>query len=149
LSTADHDRAVAAVGDVLDELDTLSEEDLLLLAQLWSEEDDDARRRAWQRAKAAIERSGLTDVLDGARADVGSWLKASQSDFHGVLGLLGREGGHVSARQSAAPAVLDAVAAALAEHDLFSEDHAVLSRPWRITLDHDDVPDRPAEPSLG
>jgi hypothetical protein len=137
-----------AVDRLLDELPRLSEEDLLLLAQLWSDESDEARRRAWQRAKAAIERSGLTAVLDGARQDVGNWLKASQADFHGVLGLLGREGGHVSARQSAAPAVLDAVAATLAEHDLFSEDYDVLSRPWRITLDHDDVADRPGEPPV-
>jgi 2-keto-3-deoxy-galactonokinase len=124
-----------AVDRLLDELPLLSEYETLIMAQLWSDEDDEARRRAWQRAKPAIRRTGLNDVLDRARDEVATWMRASQADFAGLAGLLGREGGHVSARQSAAPAVLDAIAATLAQRELHSADYDLLLRPWQRALE--------------
>ena len=106
------------------------------MAQLWQEEDAAARKRAWQRAKTTIERARLTEVLDRARDDVGFWMQATPSDFQGIGGLLGQEGDHVSVRRAAAPAVLDAVAALLAERDLPESDYDLLTRPWRIATIH-------------
>jgi hypothetical protein len=128
------------VGKLLGELPSLTEDDALFMADLWAEEDAAARGRAWQQAKAAIERAGKSDLLDRARSDVGNWMKAAPADFHGISGLLGREGGHVGARRAAAPALLDAVAGFIAERDLHSADFDVLTRPWRIAME--DEPDR-------
>jgi hypothetical protein len=124
-----------AVDELLDELPRLTAEDTLLLAQLWEEEDAGARSRAWQHAKAAIERSGVTDILDRAREDVGYWMQATPADYQGISGLLGREGDHVSIRRAAAPAVLDAVAGLLAERELHAGDFDLLTRPWRVATD--------------
>jgi hypothetical protein len=125
----DRRRAEEAVDQLLDELPLLSEYETLIMAQLWADENDEARRRAWQRAKPAIRRTGLDDLLSRAREEVAVWMRASQADFAGLAGLLGREGGHVSARQSAAPAVLDAIAATLAQRELHSADYDLLLRP--------------------
>lgn len=131
VSPTDRERAASAVDEVLDALPQLSEYETLVMAQLWTEEDETARRRAWQRAKQSIRRARFDDILDDARVEVASWTKASQADFQGIAGLLGRDGGHVSARQSAAPAILDVIAARLAARDLHSDDHDLLERPWR------------------
>jgi len=134
------------IDELLDQLPGMTSEDALLMAQLWDEEDAEARKRAWQRAKSAIERARLTEILDRARDDVGFWMQATRSDFQGIGGLLGQEGDHVSVRRAAAPAVLDAVAALLAERDLQESDFDLLTRPWRIATQYDndvsvDAPD--------
>jgi len=125
------------IDELLDRLPAVTAEDALLMAQLWEEEDATGRQRAWQRAKAAIERAGLGEVLDRAREDVGFWMQATPADYQGISGLMGREGGHVSVRRAAAPAVLDAVAALLAEGDLQSADFDLLTRPWRIATEYE------------
>jgi hypothetical protein len=129
------------IDQLLDQLPSVTSEDALLMAQLWEEEDATGRKRAWQRAKASIERARLTEVLDRAREDVGFWMQASRSDFQGIGGLLGQEGDHVSVRRAAAPAVLDAVAALLAERDLQAADFDLLTRPWRIATEHESIGD--------
>lgn len=127
-------RGSAIVERVLRELDVLEEAGVLLLAELWFREDDQSRRRAWRRAKEAIERAGLSDVLTRAREGVGEWMLASPQDYQGISGILGRDGDHVAVRRIAAPAVLDAVVALLAEGDLHSADYDVLARPWQKTM---------------
>lgn len=126
---------------MLDALTQFSIEDALLMAQLWSEEDQAARQRAWQRAKITIERAGLSDLLDSAREEVGDWLRATPADYQGISGLLGREGDHVSYRRAAAPAALDAIVAMLARDELFSADYDVLSRPWRVAREEEGPPE--------
>jgi hypothetical protein len=64
-------------------------------------------------------------------------MQATRSDFQGIGGLLGQEGDHVSVRRAAAPAVLDAVAALLAERDLNASDFDLLTRPWRIATEYE------------
>jgi hypothetical protein len=125
------------IDQLLDQLPEVTSEDALLMAQLWQEEDATERRRAWARAKASIERANLGEVLDRAREDVGFWMQATRSDFQGISGLLGQEGDHVSVRRAAAPAVLDAVAALLAERDLQASDFDLLTRPWRIATEYE------------
>ncbi len=134
-------RVEETLEQLLGELPSITEEDALLMAQLWADEDQAARQRAWQRAKATIERKGLTKALDNARKEVTGWMQATSSDYQGISGLLGREGDHMIVKRAAAPAVLDAVAALLAERDLFGEDYDVLSRPWRIALERERVVD--------
>ena len=129
------------IDQLLDQLPAVTAEDALLMAQLWEEEDAAGRKRAWQRAKASIERAKLGEVLDRAREDVGFWMQATPSDFQGIGGLLGQEGDHVSVRRAAAPAVLDAVAALLAERDLQASDFDLLTRPWRIATEYEKGPD--------
>jgi hypothetical protein len=125
------------IDQLLDQLPAVTSEDALLMAQLWEEEDSASRQRAWQRAKTSIERAKLGEVLDRAREDVGFWMQATRSDFQGISGLLGQEGDHVSVRRAAAPAVLDAVAALLAERDLQASDFDLLTRPWRIATEYE------------
>jgi len=125
------------IDQLLDQLPEVTSEDALLMAQLWQEEDATERRRAWERAKSSIERAKLGEVLDRAREDVGFWMQATRSDFQGISGLLGQESNHVSVRRAAAPAVLDAVAALLAERDLLASDFDLLTRPWRIATEYE------------
>lgn len=122
----------SAVQLLLEEIDELSAQDTAVLAELWAEEDEGSRRRAWQRAKAAIERSGGTQLLDRARLELGRWMLGGQSDYHGIGGLLGRQSEEASLRRLAAPALLDAVAGLLAEPDIQADDADVLLRPWRL-----------------
>jgi hypothetical protein len=125
----------ARVEALLAQLAALSSDDALFLAELWSEENAAARRLAWQRAKSAIERAGSSDLLDRARADVGAWMQATPADFHGISGLLGREGEPAGARRAAAPALLDAAAGFLAERELHATDFDVLTGPWRRAME--------------
>ncbi len=124
-----------ALREILDALPSLDPEHLFQLAQLWSEEDQRARRDAWQRAKVALDADDRADLLEQAREDVGSWMRTTQADFHGISGILGREDDQASLRRNAAPAVLDAACGLLAEVDLQAADYDVLSRPWRLTID--------------
>ncbi|HUG47016.1 MAG TPA: hypothetical protein VMP67_01245 [Candidatus Limnocylindria bacterium] len=128
----------AQVDDFFEVLAQLTVEDVFLLGQLWSEEDEATRRRAWQRAKPAIELARLTDLLDEARRDVGAWMQATPSDFQGISGLLGRQADDVSVRRHAAPAVLDAVAGLLAGADLYPDETNALLRPWRAVTDDEE-----------
>jgi len=125
-------RRAAEVESLLQDLDRLSAQDTAVLAELWADEDEAGRRRAWQRAKAAIERSGGAELLDRARLEVGRWMLAGQSDYQGIGGLLGRQSDEASLRRLAAPALLDAVAGLLAEPDMQADDADVLLRPWRL-----------------
>ncbi|CAN5801150.1 hypothetical protein BH24CHL6_BH24CHL6_16610 [soil metagenome] len=139
--------AEAATNKLIDALWELSVEDTLLLGQLWSEDGAEIRQRAWQRAKPAIERARLEDLLDRVRGEVGQWMQATPADYQGIGGLLGRETADVLIRRAAAPAVLDAVAGVLAEPDLMIEDLDALLRPWRVANEPDDEPPGGAEPA--
>jgi hypothetical protein len=132
--------AEKATNQLIDALWELSVEDTLLLGQLWSEDGAETRQRAWQRAKPAIERAGLDDLLNQVRGEVGQWMQATPADYQGIGGLLGRESGEVLIRRAAAPAVLDAAAGVLAEPDLMIEDVDALLHPWRVANEPDDEP---------
>lgn len=136
MAGSDGGRIDERVASLLDELGKLTNDDAFEMAELWGEEDGAARRRAWQHAKASIERARLTAVLDRARTEVGDWMKAAPADFQGISGLMGREGEHVSARRAAAPALLDAVAGLLAERELDPADFELLTRPWRSATEN-------------
>jgi hypothetical protein len=116
---------------LLDQLDSLDDEDIWLLGDAWSQENEEARRRAWAHAKKAIDAGGRGDELDDARHEVSRWMNASRTDFHGIQGLLGQAGGTVGGRHAAAPAIIDAAAAILAGGTLPAEDEDVLMAPWR------------------
>jgi hypothetical protein len=119
------------VDRLLDRLATLSDDEVALLAAAWQEENDVARQRAWQTVKPSLRHGRLDRVLDRARSEVGRWAAVGRSDFSGIGGLLGQPVEQANARMRAAPAVLDAVAAILAEDVLDREDWVVLSRPWK------------------
>jgi len=138
-SSSRRGNAREAVDRLLDDLSELNTEDTLLMAQLWSDEDSTARQRAWGRAKTAIGRAGLADLLESARVEVGQWMQATPADYQGISGLLGRQSDHISVRASAAPAVLDAVAGVLAQPDLLGDDYDVLLRPWSVANEEDDA----------
>ncbi|HWH36235.1 MAG TPA: hypothetical protein VNT28_00480 [Candidatus Limnocylindrales bacterium] len=116
---------------LLDELDLLTEDDIPLLVEAWQREDDAARRRAWSRAKAEIDRRRLGGALDRARSEVGRWAAAGRSDYHGIGGLMGMPTREAQERAQAAPAILDAVVALLAGQALDDEEHAILAAPWQ------------------
>jgi hypothetical protein len=125
------DQAQAELDTLLAGLDLLTDDDVWYLADLWSKEDDAARRRAWVKAKSAIEASGLISELDRVRSSVGAWMQANSSDFTGIEGLLGSAGQGASGRRGAAPAFIDAAAAILAGDALDEGDKRVLLGPWR------------------
>lgn len=116
--------------DLLQRLVQLGDEDARMLAEAWSQEDQQARERGWRRAKAVIERDGLTDWLDDTRDRVLSWASATQAEFRGVAGLLGRPSEGVDPRRQAVPAILDAVVALLARDDLDADEYEALWSPW-------------------
>ena len=125
------DQSQAELDALLAGLDLLTDDDVWYLADLWSKEDDAARRRAWVKAKAAIEASGLTSELDRVRSSVGAWMQSNSSDFTGITGLIGSAGENASGRRGAAPAFIDAAAAILAGDALNEGDQKVLLGPWR------------------
>jgi hypothetical protein len=140
--TALSDHARADLDELLASLDLLSDDDVWYLADLWSKEDEAGRRRAWVKAKTAIERTGLARELDRIRSSVGSWMQANASDFQGIEGLLGSAGAGASGRRGAAPAFIDAAAAILAGEALDERDRSILLGPWRALGDEesDDQP---------
>jgi hypothetical protein len=125
------DQAQAELDALLAGLDLLTDDDVWYLADLWSKEDDAARRRAWVKAKTAIEEADLTRDLDRVRSSVGAWMQSNSSDFTGIEGLLGSSGSGASSRRGAAPAFIDAAAAILAGDALDEGEQKVLLRPWR------------------
>ena len=125
------DQAQAELDALLAGLDLLTDEDVWYLADLWSKEDDAARRRAWVKAKTAIEEADLTRDLDRVRSSVGAWMQSNSSDFTGIEGLLGSSGAGASGRRGAAPAFIDAAAAILAGDALDEGEQKVLLGPWR------------------
>src|SRR5438876_467841 len=108
------DRGRAELDELLASMELLSDDDITFLAELWQKEDESARRAAWVKAKAAIEKAGLMRELDRVRTSVGQWMQASASDFQGIDGLLGGAGGPQGVRRTAAPAFIDVAAATLA-----------------------------------
>jgi hypothetical protein len=129
------DQTKAELDTLLASLDLLTDDDVLYLADLWAREDATARRHAWVKAKAAIERSGLTRELDRIRNDVGAWMQANRSDFPGIEWLVGSAGAGATGRRGAAPAFVDAAAAILAGNALDDRDQAVLLGPWQQLTD--------------
>ena len=136
-------QAQAELDSLLASLDLLTDDDVWYLSDLWSKEDDAARRRAWVKAKTAIEQSGLTREMDRIRSSVGSWMQANSADFQGIQGLLGSAGEGASGRRGAAPAFVDAAAAILAGDALDEADQMVLLGPWR-TLGEDEAEAQPS-----
>lgn len=133
--------AQAELDALLASLDLLTDDDVWFLADLWQQEDAAARRRAWAKAKVAIERNGSDRELTRVRSAVGEWMQATRSDFQGIDGLLGSAGPGAGNRRTAAPAYIDAAAAILAGDELEGEDRDVLLRPWRaMTTQEDDQP---------
>lgn len=137
------DHARAQIDELLASMDLLADDDVVFLAELWEKEDEDARRSAWMKAKAAIESAGLMRDLDRVRISVGEWMQASSSDFQGIDGLLGGAGGPAGARRAAAPAFIDYAAATLAGDVLDESEREVLVRPWR-ELTEDQSEPKPA-----
>ena len=132
------DETQADLDELLASLDLLSEDDAWFLAEQWEREDADARKEAWAKAKSAIEQRGLTKELDRLRGSIGSWMQVNRSDLD-LQGMLGLGNSGSGARQSAAPALMDATAALLAGDALSEEEAAVLLRPWQA-LGEDDEP---------
>jgi hypothetical protein len=116
---------------LLDELGPLTDDDMHLLVEVWDEQDDSTRRRAWTRAKAEIERRGMERRLEQVRHEVGRWAAAGRSDYHGIGGLLGMPADQARLRTLAAPALLDAAVAILTGSALPYDEHDVLMRPWQ------------------
>jgi hypothetical protein len=130
-------QAQADLETLLASLDLLTDDDVWYVADLWSKEDEAARRQAWAKAKAQIEASGLTSELDRVRGSVGAWMQANSSDFTGIEGLLGSAGSGASGRRGAAPAFIDAAAAIIAGDALDERDQKVLLGPWRGLAEDD------------
>ena len=129
------DEAQAELDALLASLELMTDDDVWYLADLWAKEDDGARRQAWVKAKATIERAGLTRDLDRVRTSVGEWMQANSSDFTGIEGLLGSAGSGASGRRGAAPAFIDAAAAIIAGDALDEGQQKVLLGPWRGMAD--------------
>jgi hypothetical protein len=134
------DDARAEIDELLASMELLSDDDVVFLAELWEKEDEDARRSAWAKAKAAIDGAGQMKQLDRVRISVGEWMQASSSDFQGIDGLLGGAGGPAGARRAAAPAFIDYAAAILSGDALDESERAVLVRPWN-SLTEDETAD--------
>ena len=121
----------ADLDSLLEQLETLHDDDIWLLGEVWRSGDEGARRRAWDHAKKQIPAAGRERDLDRARLEVSRWMRTNPTDFSGIEGLLGQSGGAVQGRQAAAPAIIDAAAAVLAGDALAAEDQDVLLAPWR------------------
>ncbi|MEP7361214.1 MAG: hypothetical protein ABI744_06520 [Chloroflexota bacterium] len=139
MALSDHVRA--EIDELLASMELLSDDDVAFLAELWEKEDQDARRSAWVKAKAAIEGAGLMKELDRFRVAVGEWMQASSSDFQGIEGLLGGSGGPAGARRTAAPALIDYAAAAMAGDELDESDRGVMVRPWSSLTEDESEPE--------
>lgn len=123
---------------LLARLDSLTDDDLWMLEDMWQREDGEARRAAWVRVKSAIADSTAADALDEARAAVTAWMRAGPGDYKGIGGLLGRPSAMFGARQGAAPALIDAAAAMVAAEKIDETDIAVLVRSWQALDDMDE-----------
>ena len=126
----------AELDTLLASLDLMTDDDAWFLADQWNQEDAAARKRAWASVKTVVEKRGLGKELDRLRGSIGGWMAAKSSDFQGIEGLLGSAGSGPGARQSAAPALVDAAAALIAGDGLSDDESGVLLRPWRA-LDAD------------
>jgi hypothetical protein len=130
----------AELDTLLASLELMTDDDAWFLADQWGQEDATARQRAWASAKTVIEKRGLTQELDRLRGSIGGWMASNSSDFQGLASIFGSAGSGASARQSAAPALIDAAAALLAGDGLSDEDAGVLLRPWQAYGADEDEP---------
>ena len=150
MPTSDTNDPRADIDEMLADLATLDEDDVWYLAELWQAEDAAARQRSWAKAKKRIEATGREPLLAEVRGAVGSWMKAGQSDFSGIHGLLGTASAATGGRQAAAPAIIDAAAAILAGDSLDRDEEDVLLRPWDTMLeDEGGDDDEPADAEDG
>lgn len=122
-----------ALDTILDRIPTLDLEQTRVLHATWEGGDAALRRRAWQHGKRALADVGLEEAQRNASDVVRRWV----SDFaSGQTALpLGMDRSFIDQdrldlRIAAAPALLDAILAALVGDELDPEERDELVAPW-------------------
>lgn len=119
---------------ILDRVRTLDPEQTRVIHAAWESGDAALRRQAWQHGKQALAAAGLEDAYREASGVVRRWVGDSASGQAALA--LGMDRAYVDQnrldlRIAAAPALLDAILAALVGNRLDSAERDELLTPWR------------------
>jgi hypothetical protein len=113
----------------------LENAELVVMRAVWEDADTALRQRAIEAAKARIRRTERTDLVDGARSEIQTWIQQSLSQTESALGSGSAEvhlGYDVaSVRRNAVPPLLDALMAVIAADGLADSQRATLLKPLR------------------
>jgi hypothetical protein len=122
-----------AMGQFIESLDGLTEEQLLGMAAAWGSVDEQARADAWTQVRAVAAKEGLGRDVDQIRERAMEWAtRGTDPGWPYALdaGDLSRK-----ARKEAAPAVVDAAIAIALDDWLDESTRDVLLGPWRRVSD--------------
>ncbi|MFN8518722.1 MAG: hypothetical protein U0667_04870 [Chloroflexota bacterium] len=118
---------------LLDELPTLTEEQIRVLHAAWAGGDVTVRRRAWAHGKRIVARLGA----EAAQREAGEAVRRWVSDF--ATGAISvpyamnpsfRDQDRLDLRIAAAPAILDAILATIVGEELAEDERDELLGPW-------------------
>ncbi|MET0772505.1 MAG: hypothetical protein ABWZ82_05420 [Candidatus Limnocylindrales bacterium] len=121
---------------ILARIPSLGAEDVRVLHAAWDGGDAGVRRRAWQHGKRLLEEQGSEETYQVASDLVRRWVNDSRSATSHTnslaFGTLPSfiEQDRLDQRIAAAPALLDAILAALVGDDLAPEEQEELAAPW-------------------
>ncbi len=125
----------AAADTIIGILPFLDEQQITLLQATWNGGDAGTRQRAWRHGRLALAAQGQEHTLEIAQDAVGRWLRDQGSGFVGrpfqvYAGMSNQT--RLDARIGAAPAILDAVLAALLHDVLTPDERDELIGPWLV-----------------
>jgi hypothetical protein len=125
-----------ALETILARIPALDAEDIRVLHATWEGGDIGTRRRAWQHGKRILEARGKEDAYRDASDLVRRWVNDARSVGSQTTALaFGTlptiiEPDRLALRSAAAPALLDAILAALVGDELDADELEELRMPW-------------------
>jgi hypothetical protein len=126
---------------LLKELLRTSDADLRLLRLSWDEVPGADRAAAWQVVKRVVQRDPGKSLMEDGRSRLAEWVNNSATwtgfGFGEVATSTGSGMNMADVRRAALPALLDAVAALIAEDDLTDDQRAALLEPWSSIAQHE------------
>jgi hypothetical protein len=129
----DRARIEDELGRIFDGIFRLSDPELRMIRTIWESEDEEARQKAFQTARATIDARHRRDLLDDAQSTmrqwIGSYLTATTAEYGGFLtgARAGMDVGEV--RRDLVPPLIDAVVAIIAADGLEADERELLLEP--------------------
>ena len=126
---------------LLKEILRMSDADLRLLRLNWDEVRSEDREAAWQVVKRVVQGDPGRSLMEEARSRLAEWVNNSATwtgfGFGEVPTSTGSGMNLADVRRAALPALLDAIAALIAEDELTDDQRTALVEPWSSVTQHE------------
>jgi hypothetical protein len=118
---------------LFDRIFRLSDTELRMIRTIWDAEDEDARQRAFQKARAAVDGGHRRELLDDAQSTIrqwiGSYLTATTAEY-GSFVTGARAGMDVGVlRRDLVPPLMDSIVAIIGSDGLDADERRLLTEP--------------------